>query len=243
VAEQGLPAYDNDMLRAVLDALREHVAVLDADGTIIYTNAAWRQFASENGAVKEVVDVGASYLGVCAAAVGEASDGASEAGRGIREVLEGRRDAFEFEYPCHSPTEKRWFLLYVTPLRLNGTGAVTSHINVTSRKLAEIELTAMQEALIASERSSVLVETAGAAAHEMNQPLTVTLGRAQMLAAANVDGQHAEACQDIVSACGRMTQILSRMREVKSYRTKSYVRGVDIVDFDGPERNADENNE
>jgi len=65
---------------------------------------------------------------------------------GMRDVLAGHTDLFQIEYPCHSPTELRWFLARVTPLvDRRGTkdakkvGAVVSHMNVTDRKLVELD--------------------------------------------------------------------------------------------------------
>ena len=43
----------------------------------------------------------------------------------------------ELEYPCPSPAVNRWFLLRITPLGGDMTGAVTSHVNITRRKMAE----------------------------------------------------------------------------------------------------------
>jgi diguanylate cyclase (GGDEF)-like protein len=64
----------------------------------------------------------------------------------LREVLRGDRDLFEIEYPCHSPGERRWFLAQVTPLRRRSSaagtdnfGAVISHVNITDRKLVELD--------------------------------------------------------------------------------------------------------
>jgi len=53
-------------------------------------------------------------------------------------VLSGRRANFEMEYPCHSPTERRWFIGRVTPYFCNEESwAVVAHENITERKLAE----------------------------------------------------------------------------------------------------------
>ena len=52
-------------------------------------------------------------------------------------VLEGETDYFSMEYPCHSSSSKRWFLLTVSPLTRTGGGAVVSHQNITERRLAE----------------------------------------------------------------------------------------------------------
>ena len=50
----------------------------------------------------------------------------------------GRREGIRLEYPCHSPTDRRWFHLTVTALRDDRrSGAVVMHVNVTERKLTE----------------------------------------------------------------------------------------------------------
>jgi len=57
-------------------------------------------------------------------------------GKGLREVLDGKRDHFSVQYPCHSPTQQRWFHLQATPL--SGTppqGALVQHVDVTSTML------------------------------------------------------------------------------------------------------------
>jgi predicted signal transduction protein with EAL and GGDEF domain len=65
---------------------------------------------------------------------------AGDAATGIRKVIEGDQNFFYLEYPCHSNTEKRWFMMRVTPLELGGQQSfVISHKNITERKLAEIE--------------------------------------------------------------------------------------------------------
>jgi PAS domain S-box-containing protein len=51
------------------------------------------------------------------------------------------------EYPCHSPDEKRWFLMSVTPLMGERSGAVISHTNITERKQIEEALQESDERL------------------------------------------------------------------------------------------------
>ncbi len=55
-------------------------------------------------------------------------------------MLDGAAVQRELEYACPSPAVDRWFLLRVTPLPGDKTGAVASHINITRWKLAEQEL-------------------------------------------------------------------------------------------------------
>jgi diguanylate cyclase (GGDEF)-like protein/PAS domain S-box-containing protein len=59
---------------------------------------------------------------------------------GTKSVLTGVESYFHTEYPCHSPTEKRWFHMTVSPLQNLKGGVVISHENITERKLAETQL-------------------------------------------------------------------------------------------------------
>jgi two-component system CheB/CheR fusion protein len=121
---------DAQRLQAVLDALPEHVAVLDADGRITMVNQAWRSFAQANGDHGLArTGPGASYLGVCASSDADAD--ARRAHDGITDVLAGRAERFTMRYPCHSPTEERWFLMHAARLPGGSQGAVVSHVNIT----------------------------------------------------------------------------------------------------------------
>ena len=93
--------------RSVLDGLSAHVAVLDGSGTIVAANEPWKASAGANGAVPARVSEGADYLGVCDSASGPNAEEAAAFAAGIREVLGGRKERFELEYPCHSPTQRR----------------------------------------------------------------------------------------------------------------------------------------
>jgi PAS domain S-box-containing protein len=134
------PGYgpDDGLGLAALDALPAHIAVVDAQGTIIAVNRAWLQFARDNGDPEPArVARGASYVDVCRRAAGPEQADAELALRGLEAVLRGGRPSFAMEYPCHSPTEQRWFLMHVVPLRQGPGGAVVSHFDVTARRAAE----------------------------------------------------------------------------------------------------------
>jgi PAS domain S-box-containing protein len=127
---------------SVLNSLPEHIVVINQQGVILAVNHAWRQFAINNGAAElSENSVGMNYLGVTAVAHQyPEGDNAEQLDAEIRAVLAGERATFSFEYPCHSPTEQRWFLMHVTPLKGSQGGAVISHENITSRKLIEQKL-------------------------------------------------------------------------------------------------------
>jgi hypothetical protein len=77
--------------------------------------------------------VGSNYLAVCEQATGHDADYARRAALGLKDVLAGRCAQFSMEYPCHSPTEERWFVMHATPLEsAELQGAVVSHINISA---------------------------------------------------------------------------------------------------------------
>ncbi len=140
----GSDARDAWLWATVPDALEAHVAILDATGTIVAVNAAWRDFAITHGFDDGKYGVGCGYLTVCDAATGPGSEAAAFAAAGIRDVASGRRVDFHLEYPCHGPRGRRdrqWFQLRVTPLPLPGWTLVT-HESITEIKSAQEQLAA-----------------------------------------------------------------------------------------------------
>jgi signal transduction histidine kinase len=59
----------------------------------------------------------------------------------VRDVLRGRKRAFELEYPCHSREVRRWFVGRVTRFPEEGAPprALVAHEDVTDRRLYEEE--------------------------------------------------------------------------------------------------------
>ncbi|QDV38218.1 PAS domain S-box protein [Tautonia plasticadhaerens] len=130
----------NRFLAETLDALPSHIAVLDESGVILQVNAAWRRFAEENGLRDDAYSIGRNYLDACIPTdAGCIED--EVIGDGIRSVIEGRTPGFSCEYPCHSPTERRWFVMRVN--RFGGSGpprVVVAHDQITERVVAEAGL-------------------------------------------------------------------------------------------------------
>jgi PAS domain S-box-containing protein len=129
-----------------LDALPEHVAVLDERGTIVAVNRAWRTFADASGLALPNHGVGSSYLAECDRAAAAGVEEAARLGAGLREILRGGRPECHLEYPCHAPEGERWFLCRAAPMGGGATrGAVVVHENVSDYKLAEVALRETEE--------------------------------------------------------------------------------------------------
>lgn len=126
----------SDIEQLALDSLPVNVAVLDENGIIVATNESWEEFGRENGLT--ATTCGVSYLDVCDVADDLTAD---EVAAGIRGILAGDRAEFSLEYPCHSPDERRWFVMRAAEVTDDGNRyVVVAHMNATERHERESEI-------------------------------------------------------------------------------------------------------
>jgi PAS domain S-box-containing protein len=145
-AQEELRTSESAKQAAILNALPAQIALLDGKGVIVSVNESWREFATANVLQDPGFGVGQNYVEICERVIGDCSGEAHAAANGIRQVLQGDESEFSLEYPCHSPTEKRWFRLTVTPVNSDHlAGAVVMHVNITERKLADETLRESEE--------------------------------------------------------------------------------------------------
>ncbi|MCF8045003.1 MAG: PAS domain S-box protein [Desulfarculaceae bacterium] len=136
------------LFRETLDAMSDHIAVLDDTGRIVFVNLAWKTFADQHGFQAENYGIGLNYLEVCRKAVDQSADGAAEIARGLKEALSGGRQPFSYEYPCHTPLKNRWFRVTITGFSLEDTvRVVVTHQNITELKKAEQERSKSENSL------------------------------------------------------------------------------------------------
>ncbi len=125
-------------VQAVLDAIPDHAALVDARGTIRAVNRAWRRFAEANGGGDpDAWGVGANYFAVCRRSREAGDSTAGQALDGLKVVGSGRRKAFQMEYACHSETARRWFTMRARPLGAGTGWGQVLHTDVTTQKIAE----------------------------------------------------------------------------------------------------------
>ncbi|QFP76232.1 ATP-binding protein [Deinococcus sp. AJ005] len=218
---------------AAFDALLAHIAIVDADGVIVAVNHAWTAFARSNGGMGN--DVGLNYLSICDGAQGQDGQDARATAQGIRAVMAGEQQVFELEYPCHTPTEQRYYLARVTRFTQDGAHyALVAHEDITRRKLAELEVTALNaglerrvqertEALEASEaalqrlngelmdRNEELSQFVYVASHDLQEPLR-TLGAYADILRQRYRGKQLDERADIY--LGHITEQVGRARRL-----------------------------
>lgn len=124
------------------------IAVVDAEGTIVSVNEAWRRAAIADGYVAKGHGVGVNYFTLCHQTTGPDADYADRASTALRSVLDGNSCAQAFEYACTSITEEKWSMFIASPLAPKWPrGAVVSHVDITQFKDVEQVLKLSEERL------------------------------------------------------------------------------------------------
>jgi nitrogen-specific signal transduction histidine kinase len=83
-----------------------------------------------------------------------------------------------------------------------------------------------------AERNRVLIQTAGAAAHELSQPLSVILAASQLLLRnSSLEGKARERTEFICEQAKKSQALMSRIVDVRQYVTRPYAGDTHIVDF------------
>ncbi len=90
-----------------------------------------------------------------------------------------------------------------------------------------------QQKLQMSEKQALVAELAGAAAHELNQPLTSIMGYAQLIERQSAaDAKHLRAVGVILSEADRMASIVKKIGRITKYETTDYVGTARMLDLE-----------
>jgi signal transduction histidine kinase len=125
---------------SALDALAAQIAILDADGTILATNQAWRVFARAGACGTDRGATGENYFQKCVSAESRAN-GFDRFCEGVQAVLKGSQPEFSIEYPCQVGREERWFHGKVTRFgKGQAARVVVAHEDISQRVQLEREI-------------------------------------------------------------------------------------------------------
>jgi PAS domain S-box-containing protein len=94
--------------------------------------------------------------------------------------------------------------------------------DITDRKRAEQEH-------VEREKLQGVLETAGAACHELNQPLQYIF---LLLSEIEEENPKSEAIAQIKKQCNRLKDITNKLEKVTVYQTREYIKGMKIIDID-----------
>jgi PAS domain S-box-containing protein len=113
------------------------------------------------------------------------------------------------------------------------TATVGIFTDLRDRVQLERKLSDVENRLEKSEKTSVIVELAGTAAHELNQPLTSVMGYADLLKRKLKEDDFAFRPVEIIyQEAERMAEIVRKIGKITRYETKSYIGTAKILDLD-----------
>jgi PAS domain S-box-containing protein len=212
-----------DFLQRVIDSSFDAIISCDMKGRIVLFNrAAERMFGRASG---DVVggDVRTLY-----------PDGIAK--KIMKRIREGGGRIEDLNVVIVDGTAAEVPVSFAGALIMEGETAVGSvgiFTDLREKLHMEQRLQQAQEQLLAQERQAIVAELAGAAAHELNQPLTSVRNYATLLRRLLDAGTPAsEAAKVIESEAERMAEIVRKIGKITKYETKSYVGKQKILDLD-----------
>jgi signal transduction histidine kinase len=204
------PEHQHSFVRDAFDTLSVSVAVLGADGAIVWTNDHWRAFGADNGADPTAIGVGANYL----TAVRDSDEYAIEAVTALGHVLDGEQTEFTMEYPCHAPDVERWFLMWASGFETNGERyAVVAHFDVTDRVGAERALVDQQSELTRQRDHLALLNQL--VRHDIRNDIQLVLLHAEALADVVPVDEH-DHIDRVMQQAGHIVDLTEAVRDLSA---------------------------
>jgi two-component system cell cycle response regulator len=111
--------------------------------------------------------------------------------------------------------------------------AVERHRMIEELREANRKILSQQKSVIEEERLTVLLQMAGATAHELNQPLSVLLGSLHLMRMHGKDPEKIVGYMArIEEAAKRMSEIIKNMQEIHRYDTVPYLDDSHIINIE-----------
>jgi FixJ family two-component response regulator len=207
-------ARERETWMSVFAGLGAGLILLDADINIVWMNPIARQLLSVNGDCRgrPCSDVVSQEQFPCDSCLAKAAFSSDQI-----QTIE------HFDSP-----NGRWFLITATPVRDS-----EGHVIQALELILEItELKRAQEILLEQERLKGVIEMAGAAAHELSQPMQVILGWGELLKKRlNKDAPDYRMMESICEQIEKLAQLTTEIGRVTRYVKKEYPGTSGIIDI------------
>jgi PAS domain S-box-containing protein len=217
-----------DFLERVIESSVDAIVSADMDGLVLLFNrAAERIYGYDAREVVGVMRIRDLYPSGSAEQIMRLIYAKDHGGPGR---LEGYQTEVLAKDRTRIPVHLAAALIFENGIPVGSVGIFT---DLRERMRMEARLTEAQEELRAREKQAIVAELAGAAAHELNQPLTSVLGYAELICRRLDESSPIRAAAvTIRSEAERMAEIVRKIGKITRYETKSYVGAAKIIDLD-----------
>lgn len=216
-----------DFLMNLIESSADAIVAADMDGRILIFNEVAERITGFSGVEMIGAHVGKLYPpGVAQRIMADLRSG-DYGGAG---KLEERREHLLTKDGGSIPVNLAAAIVYD-----QGTEVATVGIfsDLRERLQMEEELQRAQKKLELTERQAAVVQLAGAAAHELNQPLTAIIGSIELLQRKVELGSPVRTSLDrLLVDAERMAEMVKKLGQIARYETKPYVGRTEILDLD-----------
>ncbi len=225
-----------DFLVNLIDASADAIVAADMNGSIVVFNAVAEAITGYTAEEAIGMNVERLYPGGVAKKIMAALRSGDYGGPGR---LEERRHMLITKEADAVPVNLAAGIVYDQGKEVATVGIFS---DLRERLQMEEELQQAQRKLQLSERQAAVVELAGAAAHELNQPLTSIMGYAELaMRKVAPESPATPSLKTMLAEAERMAEIVRKLGDITRYKTKRYVGGHDIVDLDAASHDKEEN--
>ncbi|MBL8951682.1 MAG: PAS domain S-box protein [Myxococcaceae bacterium] len=217
-----------DYLERLIDSSVDAIIAADMKGKVILFNKAAEQICGWTAEeALQSLDVGKLYpkhqgREVMAALRSKEHGGVGRLAQSRREIIHKNGDRI--------PVSMSAAIIYEGGREIGTVGIFT---DLRDRLKLERKLSDAETRLEESEKNKVLMALAGAAAHELNQPLTSVMGYAELSKRKIDESSPIYRPIDIIyREAERMAEIVRKIGKITRYEVKEYVGDQTIVDID-----------
>ncbi len=224
--------YTEENLLGVINALPLLITVIDSERNVVLANSATYRFVSKSE-IQLIGQVGGKAFNC--ASHDESPQGCGFGDSCLRCTLRSTVLETMTDKTPHSMVDtvmtfkgigQRHIRISTLPINFEGKEAVLLAIeDVTEAK-------AHEQTVREKEKLSAVVQTAGAVCHEINQPLMIILGLAELLIEDTGDNDiQKQNLLKIKEQVERLGKITEKLMTITSVQTKKYLKG-DIIDIE-----------
>lgn len=205
--------------RSVVNSISTHLAVANDKGNIVSINEAWTSFALQNGKTSmERTGVGSNYFEVCEKAFIDGDEIAGQVLQGMKNVLNKKTEDFYLEYPCHSPSEQRWFGFRIAKFESDEPLILLLHTDLTERILVERERQKITDDLI--HRNKDLEQFTYIVSHNLRAPVANIKGLSDILTDESLSKDEAGSfVKDLLSSVNKLDTVIVDLNYILQLKT------------------------